>query len=104
MDKYDYLPPKWALSWSSLRCFMPSHISVMSILVRDLLGLDMVLLHFPGHLATAVKFKSNVEGDFLDLDDGRYIVCDPTYIGAPVGLAMPEYKGGDVEVDVVKIK
>ena len=28
----------------------------------------------------------------------------PTDIGAPVGLAMPEYKGGDVEVDVVKIK
>ena len=41
---------------------------------------------------------------FFDLEDGRYIVCDPTYIGAPVGLAMPEYKGGDVEVDVVKIK
>jgi len=77
---------------------------LLSILVRDLMGLDVVLLHFPGHLATAVKFKSNVEGDFLDLEDGRYIVCDPTYIGAPVGMAMPEYKGGDVEVDVVKIK
>lgn len=77
---------------------------LLSILVRDLLGLDVVLLHFPGHLATAVKFTTNVEGDYLDLDDGRYIVCDPTYIGAPVGLAMPEYKGGDVEVDVVKIK
>lgn len=63
-----------------------------SILVRELMGLDVVLLEFPQHLATAVKFKTQVEGDYLDLDDGRYIVCDPTYIGAPVGMAMPECK------------
>ncbi|MGX8713611.1 MAG: hypothetical protein ACSW8I_08030 [bacterium] len=71
-----------------------------SILVRDLMGLDVVLLHFPGHLATAVKFTTNVEGDYLELEDGKYIVCDPTYIGAPVGLAMPEYKGKNVEIEV----
>ena len=71
-----------------------------SILVRDLMGLDVVLLHFPGHLATAVKFMTNVEGDYLELEDGKYIVCDPTYIGAPVGLAMPEYKGKNVEIEV----
>lgn len=71
---------------------------LFSILMRDLLGLDVVLLHFPGHLATAVKFKTNVEGDYLDLDDGRYIVCDPTYINAPIGMAMPECKQQQVEV------
>lgn len=71
---------------------------LLSVLVRDLMGLDVVLLHFPGHLATAVKFKTNVEGDFLDLDDGRYIVCDPTYIGAPVGMAMPDCKQQEVRV------
>lgn len=73
---------------------------LLSVLMRDLMGLDVVLLHFPGHLATAVKFTTNVEGDYLDLEDGRYIVCDPTYIGAPVGLAMPEYKGKDVQISV----
>lgn len=71
---------------------------LLSVLVRDLLGLDVVLLHFPGHLATAVKFNTAVEGDWLDLEDGRYIVCDPTYIGAPVGVAMPECKEQDVRV------
>ncbi len=75
---------------------------LLSVLVRDLLGLDVVLLHFPGHLATAVKFKSNVEGDYLDLDDGRYIVCDPTYIGAPVGVAMPDCKTQEVRVFPLK--
>ena len=75
---------------------------LFSVLVRDLLGLDVVLLHFPGHLATAVKFDGKVDGDYLDLDDGRYIVCDPTYIGAPVGMAMPECKTQQVEVFKLK--
>lgn len=73
-----------------------------SILVRDLLGLDVVLLHFPGHLATAVKFTTNVEGDYLELEDGRYIVCDPTYIGAPVGVAMPDCKQQQVQMFLLK--
>ncbi len=75
---------------------------LLSVLVRDLLGLDVILLHFPGHLATAVKFRTNVEGDYLDMDDGRYIVCDPTYIGAPVGMAMPDCKQQEVRVFLLK--
>lgn len=63
-----------------------------SILVRDLLGLDVVLLHYPGHLATAVKFNEEVYGDCIVLDGEKYVVCDPTYIGANIGDAMPNYK------------
>lgn len=70
-----------------------------SILVRELLDLDVVLLHYPGHLATAVKFKGRVPGDALIVDGERYIVCDPTYIGAPVGCTMPQYAGcSDIRV------
>ena len=63
-----------------------------SVLVRDLLGLDVVLVHWPGHLATAVAFPDEVEGDFFTLDGRRYTVCDPTYIGAGVGETMPQFK------------
>lgn len=63
-----------------------------AILVRDLLGLDVVLLHYPGHLATAVRFGGESSGDYFELKEGRYTVCDPTYIGANVGDAMPQYK------------
>ena len=72
------------------------------MLVRDLIGLDVVLLYFPGHLATAVKFKTEVTGDYLDLENGRYIVCDPTYIGASVGMAMPECKRQEVQVILLR--
>ena len=63
-----------------------------SVLVRDLLGLDVVLLHYPGHLATAVCFGDDTPGDYLTIDGRKYIVCDSTYIGAPIGQAMPQYK------------
>lgn len=63
-----------------------------SILVRELLGLDVVLLHYPGHLATAVCFDTEVSGDYLQIGGRRYIVCDPTYINADIGQAMPQFK------------
>ena len=61
-----------------------------SRLVRDLLGLDVILVFYPGHLATAVNFKTAVEGDYIDLGGKRFTICDPTYIGAPVGATMPD--------------
>lgn len=60
-----------------------------SILVRDLLGLDVVLLNYPGHLATAVRFADETKGDHIILSDKKYIICDPTYMGADIGEAMP---------------
>jgi hypothetical protein len=36
-----------------------------------------------------VGFNEPVEGDFLMLDGRKFIVCDPTYIGAKVGDTMP---------------
>lgn len=73
-----------------------------SILVRELLGLDVVLLHYPLHLATAVSFGQDVPGDHISIDGVKYTVCDPTYIGASAGNAMPEYKA--VPAQVVKIR
>ena len=57
-------------------------------LVRDLLGMKCVLIYYPGHLATAVAFDEEVQGDFITLNDRKYIVCDPTYIGASIGNTM----------------
>lgn len=71
-------------------------------LVRDLLGLDVLLVHYPGHLATAVHFNENVTGDYLIVDGERFVICDPTYIGAPIGEAMPQFK--NATVDLIRIR
>ena len=56
------------------------------------MGLDAVLLEYPNHMATAVCFDEVVDGDYVTVNRKKYIICDPTYIGASIGLAMPQFK------------
>lgn len=75
---------------------------LFAILVRELVGLDVVLLNYPRHLATAVKFTEVMpSGSYFPLEDGNYVVCDPTYIGADVGESMPQYQ--DKSATIVRI-
>lgn len=62
---------------------------LFSRLIRDLLRLDVLLVYYPGHLATAVHFPDSTAGDYVTVDGRRFTICDPTYIGAPVGRTMP---------------
>lgn len=73
-----------------------------SILVRDLIGLDVVLVHYPGHLGTAVHFTENVAGSYYDVGGKHYVVCDPTYIGAGVGEVMPQFE--NTKVTIVRVE
>lgn len=60
-------------------------------LMRDLLGLDCLLVYYPGHLAAAVAFTEGTPtGDYLLLDGRRYFVTDGTILGygASVGTTM----------------
>ena len=64
---------------------------LFAYLVKQLTGLDVIGLNYPGHMATAVAFNTDVEGSYVEHNGRRYTICDPTYIGAPVGMAMPQY-------------
>jgi len=102
---YDYDEIRWGRD----RAFFPEetlyypysdcedHAILFSRLVRDLLGLKVLLVYYnkPGsqgeHLATAVHFSkppSMGSGDALIYNGERYYVCDPTnYIPEP-GVTM----------------
>ncbi|MBO7120134.1 MAG: hypothetical protein J6W03_07445 [Bacteroidaceae bacterium] len=73
-------------------------------LVRDLLGLKCILVFYPGHLASGVCFTENVEGDYIDVKNERYVICDPTIIGAgaPVGVTMSEMDNSSASVIVLE--
>ena len=70
-------------------------------LVKNLLGLDVVLLDYPNHLATAVKFNTPVSGDAVNVGGQKYIICDPTFIGAGVGRQMPGLDYGKMKAIVL---
>ncbi len=64
---------------------------LFSVLVHELLGLEVMLVNYPGHMATAVDFNGEVYGAYFEVDGVKFTICDPTYIGAPVGEAMPQF-------------
>ncbi len=76
---------------------------LFAYLVRNLLGLEVVALHYPGHLAAAVRFHGKVEGDAFTHNGKRFTVTDPTYIGADAGMTMPQFKKSNFKVVEMKL-
>lgn len=70
-------------------CDCEDRAILFSQLVRDLMKLKVVLIYYPGHLATAVRFTDEITGDYVTIGGDKYVICDPTYINAPIGLTMP---------------
>ena len=83
-------------------CDCEDRAILFSRLVRDLVGLDVVLLYYPGHLASAVSFSTDEKGDYLTYKNRKYIVCDPTYINAGVGRTMPGMNNQEAQVIALK--
>lgn len=75
---------------------------LLSHLVRDLLGLDVVLVYYPGHLAMAVHFNVPVEGDYVMCEGRKFVIVDPTYIGSKVGETMPMVQNEPTTVILLK--
>lgn len=71
---------------------------LFSTLIHELLGLDVVLLLYPGHLATAVHYTEPLSGCYFEYKGKTYYISDPTYIGANVGMCMPQYINTSPEV------
>ena len=75
---------------------------LFSRLVRDLVGLDVILVYYPGHLASAVCFDEDLPGDYIALNNRKFMVCDPTYIGASIGTSMPDMDNKTAKVILLK--
>lgn len=61
-------------------------------LVHELVGIKVVGLLYPGHMTTAVALSEAKPGfSTVDHQGTRFVIADPTYIGASVGMAMPSY-------------
>lgn len=66
---------------------------LFAFLVRNVLGLDVHLVQYPGHECTAVNFStSQMNGDGYMYKGKAFYICDPTFIGASTGQCMPDYR------------
>ncbi len=91
-----YMFPEETLYYSYSDC--EDRSVLFAYLVRELLDLNVIGLDYPGHIATAVQFPQQVEGETLVYNKTRYTICDPTYLGAEVGMCMPQFKQTKPEV------
>ena len=81
-------------------------VGVFSWLVRELVGLDMISISYEGnaasrgvgHITTGVAFTGAVKGDAFTYRGKRYVMCDPTYIGADIGQTMPCYRQSEAKL------
>ncbi|MEM9829456.1 MAG: hypothetical protein AAF944_02400 [Bacteroidota bacterium] len=83
-----YFFPEEVLHFAASDC--EDRSALFAYLVRQLLGLKVVGLQYPGHVAMAVGL-SGVDGDFVEQGNEAYVVCDPTYVNAPIGKVMPRF-------------
>ena len=67
-------------------------------LVENLLHLKVVGLIYKGHVATAVDDGDKSHGDYLVYKNITYTIADPTYINAPLGLTMPQYRNSKPQI------
>lgn len=76
-------------SWNYPQSDCEDHAIHFSRLVRDLLGLEVALVYYPGHLASAVAFTDgSATGDYITQNGKKWIVCDPTIFYANIGRTM----------------
>lgn len=66
---------------------------LFAVLVRELLRMDVVLVDYGTHLATAVRMDyKEIEGKYFDLQGSRYYSCDPSNGYSCMGEVMEEYQ------------
>lgn len=65
---------------------------LFSYLVKNLLGNKIIGVLYQGHIATAIKTNSDIKGAWYKVKGEKFLVADPTYIGASLGQVMPGYE------------
>lgn len=86
----NYLFPEETLFYPYSDC--EDRAVLFAWLVHSLLKLEVIGLDYPGHVAAAVHFNEPVKGDGLTYQGKRFVVTDPTFINARIGMTMPDFK------------
>jgi hypothetical protein len=76
---------------------------LFSYLVKEILGLESVVLEYPGHVSTGVKFKKKVSGDKVTVEGTEYVLCDPSLLKSNIGVSNPKYENVAAYIYNVKL-
>lgn len=71
-------------------------------IMTKLFGKDVHLVTYPGHECTGVNFSRDLNMDCYYYNGKQYVICDPTYIGATIGMCMPDFRNVKPEIELAK--
>ena len=84
------------------KCDCEDRAVLYHFLVTQLLSKDVHLVHYPNHECTAVNFSQELNADSYLYNGKQYVICDPTYIGATIGMCMPDFRNVKPEIELVR--
>lgn len=61
-----------------------------SYLIKELFNVPVIGVKYSDHMATALYVP--MDGDKVNFESKQFVVADPTYINANIGMSMPKYK------------
>lgn len=77
-------------SWHYPLSDCEDHAVNLTRMARDILGLDAVLIYYPGHLSAGIAITDGSQaGDYVVHNGKKYTVCDGTYFYAMAGNTAP---------------
>ena len=97
--KENYLFAEETLYYPFADC--EDRVALLSQLIKHYTGLEYIGLDYPNHLSMAVNIPDAFIGASLKYNNKIYHFCDPTYIGAGIGMVMPELR--DVKPVIIDI-
>jgi len=63
---------------------------LFSYLVKELFDVSVLGVKYKDHMATALYIP--LEGDTVAVGSKKFVIADPTYIDASIGVSMPKYR------------
>ena len=89
--------PEESLGYAKADC--EDRTFLLNYLVRTFTNASTIGLNYPGHVAMAIALDDvHPEDARFNYKNRTYVYCDPTYIGADVGMMPEVYQGEQPEV------
>ena len=71
---------------------------LLSQLIKEFIGLSTIAIVYPNHISLGVNVEENIKGAYVEYKNSKYYIADPTYIGAKLGMIMPEFENTEPEI------
>ena len=96
----NYLFPEEVLTHSASDC--EDRAALFAWMVREFTNVEVIGARWDWHMATAVRLQSGNKDDIVRHGGKDYVLADPTYVGARLGVTLPQLRG--IEPEVIELR